>query len=108
MPVALGLVIANSGSMRNNLGRVLASALALVRDSNRHDEVFIVNFNDNAYLDNPKDKDFTNDIAELESGLIQFTSPVDGSIPRRSSVNCGIPSADPVARFPARSVRSGS
>ena len=40
--------------------------MALVKDSNRDDEVFVVNFNDTAYLDNPKDKDFTNDIGELE------------------------------------------
>ena len=55
-------MIDNSGSMRNKLAKVEAAALALVKDSNRDDEVFIVNFNDTAYLDNPKDKDFTNDI----------------------------------------------
>ena len=69
VPVSLGLVIDNSGSMRSKLGKVEAAALALVKDSNRDDEVFIVNFNDTAYLDNPKDKDFTNDIAELETAL---------------------------------------
>jgi VWFA-related protein len=69
VPVSLGLVIDNSGSMRNKLGKVEAAALALVKDSNRDDEVFIVNFNDTAYLDNPKDKDFTNDITELETAL---------------------------------------
>jgi VWFA-related protein len=69
VPVALGLVIDNSGSMRNKLAKVEAAALALVKDSNRDDEVFIVNFNDTAYLDNPKDKDFTNDIGELEQAL---------------------------------------
>ena len=62
VPVSLGLVIDNSGSMRNKLAQVKAAALALVKDSNRDDEVFIVNFNDSAYLDNPKDKDFTNDM----------------------------------------------
>lgn len=69
VPVSLGLVIDNSGSMRNNLAKVKAAALALIKDSNRDDEIFIVNFNDTAYLDNPKDKDFTNDIAELETAL---------------------------------------
>ena len=68
VPVSLGLVIDNSGSMRNKLAKVEAAALALVKDSNRDDEVFIVNFNDTAYLDNPKDKDFTNDISELQDG----------------------------------------
>ncbi|MEO8369052.1 MAG: VWA domain-containing protein [Candidatus Solibacter sp.] len=69
VPVSLGLVIDNSGSMRNKIEKVRAAALALVKDSNKDDEVFVVNFNDTAYLDNPKDKDFTNDITELEAAL---------------------------------------
>jgi Ca-activated chloride channel family protein len=69
VPVSLGLVIDNSGSMRNKLAKVEAAALALVKDSNREDEVFIVNFNDTAYLDNPNGKDFTNEMGELEAAL---------------------------------------
>src|SRR5262249_48211411 len=69
VPVSLGLVIDNSGSMRNKLSQVKTAALALVKESNRDDEVFIVNFNDSAYLDNPKDKPFTNPIKELEPAL---------------------------------------
>jgi VWFA-related protein len=69
VPVSLGLVIDNSGSMRNKLAQVKTAALALIKESNRNDEVFIVNFNDSAYLDNPKDKPFTNDMAELETAL---------------------------------------
>ena len=62
-------MIDNSGSMRNKLEKVKAASLALVKDSNRDDEVFVVNFNDTAYLDNPKDKNFTNDLGELETAL---------------------------------------
>jgi len=72
VPVALGLVIDNSGSMRNKLEKVKAAAMALVKDSNRDDEVFVVNFNDTAYLDNPKDKNFTNDLGELETALARI------------------------------------
>jgi VWFA-related protein len=72
VPVSLGLVIDNSGSMRNRLGQVKAAALALVKESNPADEVFIVNFNDSAYLDNPKDKPFTNDLGELEAALAKI------------------------------------
>ncbi len=72
VPVSLGLVIDNSGSMRNKLDQVKAAALALVKDSNPDDEVFVVNFNDTAYLDNPKDKDFTNDIGELQTALARI------------------------------------
>src|SRR5881227_20531 len=72
VPVSLGLVIDNSGSMRNKLAQVKTAALALVKDSNRQDEVFIVNFNDSAYLDNPKDKPFTSDMRELEAALAKI------------------------------------
>jgi VWFA-related protein len=69
VPVALGLVIDNSGSMRNKLVKVEAAALALVKASHRDDEVFVVNFNDSAYMDNPNGKNFTSDIGELEQAL---------------------------------------
>jgi VWFA-related protein len=72
VPVSLGLVIDNSGSMRNKLAQVKTAALALVKDSNPADETFIVNFNDAAYLDNPKDKPFTNDMVELETALAKI------------------------------------
>jgi Ca-activated chloride channel homolog len=72
VPVSLGLVIDNSGSMRNKLAKVSAAALALVKDSNPSDEVFVVNFNDTAFMDNPKDKDFTNETKELEQALARI------------------------------------
>ena len=45
-------MIDNSGSMRDKRARVEAAALALVKDSNPDDEVFIVNFSDEASFDN--------------------------------------------------------
>src|SRR5207248_6615037 len=72
VPVSLGLVIDNSGSMRNKLAQVKTASLALVKASNHDDEVFVVNFNDSAFLDNPKDKPFTNDISELEQALAKI------------------------------------
>ena len=65
VPVSLGLVIDNSGSMRDKRARVAAAALAFVKASNPSDEVFIVNFSDDAYLDVP----LSNDIKRLEEGL---------------------------------------
>jgi VWFA-related protein len=70
VPVSMGLVIDNSGSMREKRQAVEMAALALVRDSNHQDEVFIVNFNDEAYLD----ADFTNDPKVLEQGLTKIDS----------------------------------
>ncbi len=70
VPVSMGLIVDNSGSMRTKRQRVEASALALVKASNPHDEVFIVNFNDEAFLDQP----FTNNIKDLERGLAKIDS----------------------------------
>jgi VWFA-related protein len=72
LPVSLGLVIDNSGSMRNKLEQVKAAAVALVQASNKDDEVFVVNFNDAAYLDLPPGKDFTNSIQELAQALAKI------------------------------------
>ncbi|MGA2201161.1 MAG: VWA domain-containing protein [Terriglobales bacterium] len=65
IPVAMGIVVDNSGSMREKRQKVNAAALNLVRSSNPNDEVFIVNFNDEYYLD----QDFTANINKLKEGL---------------------------------------
>jgi len=70
VPVSLGLIIDNSGSMRDKRPGVERAALELVKASNPQDEVFIVNFNDEAYLD----VDFTSDINKLEEGLQRIDS----------------------------------
>lgn len=65
IPVAMGIVIDNSGSMREKRAKVNQAALNLVRSSNPQDEVFVVNFNDEQYLD----QDFTNDLLKLKEAL---------------------------------------
>jgi Ca-activated chloride channel homolog len=65
IPVAMGIVIDNSGSMREKRDKVNKAALNLVRSSNPQDQVFIVNFNDEYYLD----QDFTGDIKKLSEAL---------------------------------------
>jgi VWFA-related protein len=70
VPVSLGIVIDNSGSMRDKRARVEAAAIRLVKASNPQDEVFVVNFNDEAYLDVP----FTSDITKLEEGVARIDS----------------------------------
>lgn len=70
VPISLGLIIDNSGSMREKRAAVESAALTLVKDSNKQDEVFVVNFNDEAYLD----ADFTNDISVMEQGLTKIDS----------------------------------
>lgn len=65
VPLALGILIDNSGSMRPKRQKVNDAALNLVRSSNVNDEVFVVNFGEKYYLD----QDFTDDIAKLQTAL---------------------------------------
>lgn len=70
IPVAMGILVDNSGSMRDKRAAVDAAALDLVRASNPEDTAFIVNFSDRAYLD----QGFTSNISLLERGLSRFDS----------------------------------
>ena len=70
VPVSMGVIIDDSGSMMSKRSRVEAAAVAMVRASNPQDEIFIVNFNDDAYLDVP----FTNDLRKMEQGLARIDS----------------------------------
>lgn len=65
LPVSMGILIDNSGSMSDKQAAVDEAALDLVRASNPGDEAFIVNFSDEAYLD----QGFTSNIQLLERGL---------------------------------------
>ena len=66
--VAMAIVIDNSGSMREKRDKVNQAALNLVRSSNADDEVIIVNFNDDQFLD----QDFTSDIGKMKEALEKY------------------------------------
>jgi len=70
VPVAIGIVIDNSGSMRDKRARVNQAVLNLIQGSNREDEVFVVNFSQTPYLD----QDFTSDVKLLQTALHQVSS----------------------------------
>jgi VWFA-related protein len=70
IPVSIGLVIDNSGSMYKKRPAVNKSALDLVAASNPKDEAFVVNFADDAYID----QDFTADLNKLRDGLSHIES----------------------------------
>jgi VWFA-related protein len=65
IPVAMGIVIDNSGSMRDKRPAVNAAAINLVKASNPQDKVFIVNFNEEYFLD----QDYTASIPKLRDAL---------------------------------------
>jgi len=73
-PIAMCILIDNSGSMRDKRAQVKAAALALVKSSKPRDEVCIVNFNDEAFNDLPHGEDFTSDIKEMEEVLTHIDS----------------------------------
>ncbi len=64
-PVSIGLLVDDSGSMGSKRSAVSSAALDLVKASNPQDETFVLNFSDQAYLD----QDFTSDIDKLQNGL---------------------------------------
>jgi VWFA-related protein len=70
VPVAMGIVVDNSGSMRDKRDEVNRAVLSLIRASNPQDEIFVVNFSQNYYLD----QDFTSDVRLLETALHQVSS----------------------------------
>jgi Ca-activated chloride channel homolog len=70
VPISVGLLIDNSGSMRPLRSKVEAAALAFARASNPADEVFVVNFADKVRLDVP----MTGDLRVLEAGIARADS----------------------------------
>lgn len=72
VPVALGIVVDNSGSMRQKRARVNQAVLNLVSESNPDDQIFVVNFGEDYYLD----QDFTSNVSLLRAALQQ--NPMKG------------------------------
>jgi VWFA-related protein len=70
VPVSIGLLIDNSGSMRTLRPKVEAAALAFARASNPMDELCVVNFADKVDLDVP----FTSDLTVLERRIARVDS----------------------------------
>jgi Ca-activated chloride channel homolog len=68
VPVSMGILVDDSGSMRYKRPAVQTAALDLVRESNPRDAEFVVNFNDRAFLD----QGFTSNLSALERGLAHY------------------------------------
>ncbi|MGA7885191.1 MAG: VWA domain-containing protein [Acidobacteriaceae bacterium] len=68
VPVSMGILVDDSGSMIGKRGTASEAALDLIRDSNRQDNAFIVNFNQNAYLDTG----LTSNVDVLRAGLAHY------------------------------------
>ena len=69
VPVTVGLVIDNSGSMRSKRADVIDAALAFARSSNPEDQVFVVNFNEHVSMGLPGNVEFTGNQEQLAIAL---------------------------------------
>jgi hypothetical protein len=66
------------------------ASLDMVRASNLQDEVFIVNFNDEPWLDFP----MTSDIKVMREGIARIDSSAAGSLAPRTSIRLGRDESD--------------
>ena len=74
IPVTVGLVIDNSGSMKPKRADVIAAALAFARSSNPQDQMFVVNFNEKVSFGLPDTTPFTDQVGQLEVALSKIAA----------------------------------
>ena len=83
IPVTVGILVDNSGSMGTKRDDVIAAAMAFARSSNPQDQMFVVNFNDRVSFGLPANMPFTDRQEQLQRALsgidaIGQTSLYDG------------------------------
>lgn len=68
-PVTVGLVVDHSRSMGSKLPDVVTAVISFAHSSNPHDEMFVVDFNDDVSIELMRGKPFSNDAKELEEAV---------------------------------------
>jgi len=71
IPVTVGILVDESGSMRPKRAEVIAAALEFIKASNPQDEVFVINFNEKAKHGLPDTVLFSDNIDQLRAALWQ-------------------------------------
>jgi VWFA-related protein len=74
IPVTVGILIDNSGSMGPKRADVIAAAMAFARSSNPQDQMFVVNFNDHVSFGLPPRTPFTDQQDQLRAALSEITT----------------------------------
>jgi len=74
IPVTVGLVVDNSGSMGPKRPEVIAAALAFARSSNPRDQMFVVNFNEKVSFGLPDNTLFTDEAAQLGAAMSRIAA----------------------------------
>jgi VWFA-related protein len=69
VPITVGLVIDNSGSMGPKRNDVIAAGLSFANSSNPQDQIFVVNFNEHVAYGLPADTPFTDRRDQLQRAL---------------------------------------
>ena len=69
LPVTVGLVVDNSGSMLRKRPEVITAGLAFAKESNPRDEFFVINFNNSVVRGLPERTLFTDDLNALRAAL---------------------------------------
>jgi Ca-activated chloride channel family protein len=72
IPVTVGLVIDNSGSMAPKRQEVITAALAFAHSSNPQDQMFVVSFNEHVRFGLPANTLFTDQAPQLEAALSRY------------------------------------
>lgn len=88
VPVAVGLIVDNSGSMRRKRNDVTAAALAFARSSNPQDQMFVVNFNERTTFGLPDTELFSASTLELEHALNGV--PANGKTALYDAIDVGL------------------
>lgn len=68
-PVTVGLIVDDSGSMREKRPAVVTAGLAFAKESNREDQFFVVNFNNYVSPGLPAGVEFSDDLQQLRHAL---------------------------------------
>jgi VWFA-related protein len=68
-PVTVGLILDDSGSMREKRPAVVMAGLAFAKESNREDQFFVVNFNNYVSPGLPPGIQFSDDLQQLRHAL---------------------------------------
>ena len=71
LPVTVGILVDESGSMAPKRSDVLAAAQLFIEESNRRDEIFVLHFNDRVTPGLPRNVLFSDDVNQLRSALYQ-------------------------------------
>src|SRR5271154_5737439 len=69
LPVTVGILVDESRSMTSKRTDVLTAAQIFIEESNRQDQIFVLNFNDRVTAGLPRDMLFSDSVPQLRSAL---------------------------------------